>query len=122
MIAGGMIRHSDGGIVGANTEEFIDKFKPDYAIISCSAIDETGEFFDYDLREVRVTQAIIRQARTVILATDSMKFERSAPVKVGTLADLDFLVTDTGISSEFAAECEQHDIVLKTAKTNRLEN
>lgn len=116
MIAGGTIRHSDGGIVGSNTEEFIDKFKPDYAIIGCSAIDQTGEFFDYDLREVRVTQAIIRQARTVILTTDSMKLERSAPVKVGTLADLDILVTDSGISGEFVEVCRQNDVAVKIAE------
>ena len=96
MIAGGMIRQSDGGIVGRSTEEFIDSFKPDYAIIGCSAIDDSGEILDYDLREVRVSQAIIRQAHVVLLVTDSMKLERSAPVKVGTLEDIDILVTDDG--------------------------
>ena len=110
MIAGGTIRHSDGGIVGTSTEEFIDKFKPDFAIIGCSAIDETGEFFDYDLREVRVTQAIIRQARSVILVTDSMKLDRRAPVKVGTLTDVDILVTDDGISDEFVEVCRQNNV------------
>lgn len=110
MIAGGTIRHSDGGIVGTSTEEFIDKFKPDYAIIGCSAIDDTGEFFDYDLREVRVTQAIIRQARSVILVTDSMKLDRRAPVKVGTLTDVDILVTDNGISDEFVEVCRQNNV------------
>ncbi len=110
MIAGGTIRHSDGGIVGTSTEEFIDKFKPDFAIIGCSAIDDTGEFFDYDLREVRVTQAIIRQARSVILVTDSMKLDRRAPVKVGTLTDVDILVTDDGISDEFVEVCRQNNV------------
>lgn len=110
MIAGGTIRHSDGGIVGTSTEEFIDKFKPDFAIIGCSAIDDTGEFFDYDLREVRVTQAIIRQARSVILVTDSMKLDRRAPVKVGTLTDVDILVTDNGISDEFVEVCRQNNV------------
>ncbi len=116
MIAGGTIRHSDGGIVGTSTEEFIDKFKPDYAVIGCSAIDESGEFFDYDLREVRVTQAIIRQARSVILTTDSMKLERRAPVKVGTLSDIDMLVTDDGIADEFVEVCRQNDVAVKIAK------
>ncbi len=110
MIAGGTIRHSDGGIVGTSTEEFIDKFKPDYAIIGCSAIDDTGEFFDYDLREVRVTQAIFRQARSVILVTDSMKLDRRAPVKVGTLTDVDILVTDDAISDEFVEVCRQNNV------------
>ncbi len=115
MIAGGMIRHSDGGIIGTSTEEFIDRFKPDYAIIGCSAIDESGEFLDYDLREVRVTQAIIRQARTVILVTDSMKMKRSAPVKVGTLTDVDILVTDDGIPEAFVEVCHQNNVYLRIA-------
>lgn len=116
MIAGGMIRHTDGGIVGTSTEEFIDRFKPDYAIIGCSAIDETGEFLDYDLREVRVTQAILRQARSVILVADSMKLKRSAPVKVGTLADIDILVTDEGISGEFIDTCRHNYVDVRIAK------
>ena len=118
MIAGGMIRHSDGGIVGSNTEEFINKFKPDYAIIGCSSIDNTGEIFEYDLREVRVTQAIMRQARTVILTTDSMKLGRQAPVKVGTLADIDILVTDSGITDPFVQVCRHNDVDVKIAITS----
>lgn len=117
MIAGGMIRQSDGGIVGPATEEFINRFKPDYAIIGCSAIDGSGEILDYDLREVRVTQAIIRQARSVILVTDSMKLKRSAPVKVGTLSDIDILVTDDGISAEFSDLCLGRNVDLKIAQS-----
>ena len=85
MIAGGSIRPSDGGIVGANAEEFITNFKLDYAIIGCSAIDSDGELFDYDLREVRVTRLIIQHARSVILVADSMKFDRRAPIRIGDL-------------------------------------
>ena len=116
MIAGGKIRSSDGGIVGPATEDFINRFKPDYAIIGCSAIDDSGEILDYDLREVRVTQAIIRQARTIILVTDSMKLERSAPVKVGTLDDIDILVTDAGVPDEFIKLCEQNNVDVRLAK------
>lgn len=116
MIAGGRIRHADGGIVGTSTEEFIDKFKPDYAIIGCSAIDESGEFFDYDLREVRVTQTIIQQARSVILVTDSMKLDRRAPVKVATLADVDMVITDSGITDEFHDLCHQENVEVKIAE------
>ncbi len=117
MIAGGMIRQSDGGIVGPATEDFINRFKPDYAVIGCSALDDSGEILDYDLRELRVTQAIIRQARTVILVTDSMKLERSAPVKVGTLSDIDIMVTDDGISADYFDLCQQHTVDLKIAQS-----
>lgn len=115
MIAGGKIRSSDGGIVGPAAEDFVDRFKPDYAIIGCSAIDESGEILDYDVREVRVTQAILRQARSVILVTDSMKLERSAPIKVGTLDDIDILVTDDGIPDEFNELCRQNNVDVRIA-------
>lgn len=116
MIAGGIIRRIDGGIVGPSAEEFMQRFKPDFAIVGCSAIDEAGEILEYDLREVRVTQAIIRQARTVILVTDSMKLTRSAPVKVGTLDDIDILVTDDGIPADFVELCRRHDVDLRLAR------
>lgn len=38
----------------------------------------------FDCREVRVSQAIIGNARQVILVSDRLKFERSAPVRTGT--------------------------------------
>lgn len=122
MIAGGTIRQSDGGIVGPGTEEFIDRFKLDFAVIGCSAIDEEGEFFDYDLREVRVTQSIIRHARAVILAADSTKLKRSAPVKVGTLEHIDILVTDEGIPHEFVELCRQHEVEVKVARIASAQN
>jgi DeoR family transcriptional regulator, glycerol-3-phosphate regulon repressor len=117
MIAGGLIRNSDGGIVGTSTEEFINSFKPDYAIIGCSAIGGSGEILDYDLREVRITQAIIRQARSVILVADSLKPTRTAPIKVETLAKIDIVVTDEGVSSEFVELCRLNNVKLRIAKT-----
>ena len=116
MIAGGTVRRTDGGIVGSSTEEFINKFKLDYAVIGCSAIDDTGEFYDYDLREVRVTQSMIRHARSVIMVTDSTKLERSASVIVGNLAHIDTLVIDEGISDRFIELCRQNDVQVKIAR------
>ncbi len=119
MIAGGTIRQSDGGIVGPSTEEFIDKFKLDFAIIGCSAIDETGEVCDYDLREVRVTQTIIRHARKVILVADSLKMTRRAPVKVGNLSDIDILVTDDSVSREFVDLCRRKEVDIRVAEVRK---
>src|SRR3546814_8651443 len=60
IIAGGLVRRSDGGVVGEATAEFVNQFKVDYAVIGASAIEEDGAILDYDHREVRVSQAIIR--------------------------------------------------------------
>ncbi|MCP3954909.1 MAG: DeoR/GlpR transcriptional regulator [Desulfobacterales bacterium] len=113
MVASGMIRHSDGGIVGSSTEKFIEQFKVDYAVIGCSAIDSEGEVLDYDVREVCVAKAIIRHARSVILVTDSMKFERKASIRICNLSDVDYLVTDSKISKKSLHMCESRDVHLQ---------
>ncbi len=113
MITGGSIRQGDGGIIGASAEEFIENFKLDFAIIGCSSIDSDGGIYDYDFREVRVTRAIIDHARSVILVTDSMKFERRAPVRIGDLSQIEILVTDAGIPGDAVELCRQRELRLE---------
>lgn len=94
IIAGGVVRGSDGGIVGEAAVDFIRQFKVDYAIIGASAIDHDGALLDFDFREVKVAQAIMANARHVILVADSTKFERMAPVRIGHLSQVDTFITD----------------------------
>lgn len=94
IVAGGPVRRSDGGVIGAAAVDLIRQFKVDYAVIGTSAIDEDGALLDFDYREVRVSQAIIENARQCLLVADSTKFERSAPVRIGHLRDVDVFVTD----------------------------
>jgi DeoR family glycerol-3-phosphate regulon repressor len=93
-IVGGIVRRSDGGIVGEQTVDAIRQFKVDYAVVGVSAIDEEGALLDFDYREVRAAQAIISNSRNVMLVADALKFSRSAPVRIGHLSDVDMFVTD----------------------------
>jgi DeoR family glycerol-3-phosphate regulon repressor len=43
---------------------------------------------------VKVAQAIIANSRHVILVSDSTKFERTAPVRIGHLSQVDTFITD----------------------------
>lgn len=94
VIAGGLVRASDGGIVGEAAVDFIRQFKVDYAVIGVSAIDADGALLDFDYREVKVAHAIIANARHVIVVSDSTKFMRSAPVRIGHLSDIHSFITD----------------------------
>ena len=94
IVAGGTVRRSDGGVVGSAAVDFIRQFKVDYAVIGASAIDEDGALLDFDYREVQVAQAIIDNARHVILVADCTKFERTAPVRIGHLSQINTFVTD----------------------------
>lgn len=115
VVAGGMVRKSDRGIVGAAAIDLIRQFKVDCAVIGASAIDEDGELLDFDYREVRVSQVIIEQARKTILVADAMKFERRAPVQIGRLEDIDIFVTDQPPPAPIAARCRDAGVQLIVA-------
>jgi DeoR family glycerol-3-phosphate regulon repressor len=115
IIAGGVVRQSDGGIVGEAAVDFIRQFKVDYAVIGASAIDADGALLDYDFREVKVAQAIIANARHVILVADSNKFQRTAPVRIAQLSQVHTFVTDRCESEAIHALCRQSGVVLVEA-------
>lgn len=94
IIAAGEVRYRDGGIIGEATCDFISQFRMDYGIIGISGISADGALLDFDYREVKVSQAILKHTRHAILATDSSKFERHAMVEQGHLSQVDCLVSD----------------------------
>ena len=103
----GALRRSDGGLVGDLASSFMQQFKVDVAIIGISAIDPDGDLMDYDMNEVRVSKAIIRQARKVWLVADSAKLARSAPVRLCNLADLDAVFTDLPLPEPLMQLCAE---------------
>jgi len=112
IVAGGVLRHSDGGIVGAPAVEFLRQFKVDYAIIGTSAIDDEGNLLDFDYREVEVSRKIVESSRRVILAADSMKYGRSAPVRIGHISDVDHFVTDAPPPEALLRICREHGVTV----------
>ncbi|MEH6475570.1 MAG: DeoR/GlpR family DNA-binding transcription regulator [Sneathiella sp.] len=116
IVAGGVVRPTDGGVIGEATVDFIKQFKVDYAVIGASAIDEDGSLLDYDYREVKVAQAIIDNARQTILVVDSMKLERSAPVRIGHLTQMDYVVTDKPLPAKLQTLCTENDVIVKVTE------
>lgn len=114
IVAGGVLRRSDGGLIGEATADFIKKFKVDYAVIGASALDEDGALLDYDYREVRVAQAIIENARQVYLVADKTKLARSAPVRIADISQITAFFTDEMVSAKFAQVCTSKGVKVFT--------
>ena len=74
-------------------------------MIGASALDEDGAIMDYDMREVAVARAIVENARRTILVCDRLKFERSAPVRICSVADIHAFVTDAPPPRAFVEAC-----------------
>ncbi|QEX19061.1 DeoR family transcriptional regulator [Hypericibacter terrae] len=115
IVAGGVVRRADGGIVGEATVDFINQFKVDYAVIGASAIDQDGTILDYDYREVWVSQAIMRNARQVILVADAMKFRRTAPMRIGHFSQINVFVTDEELAEPLAKIAAESGVQVEIA-------
>jgi DeoR family glycerol-3-phosphate regulon repressor len=118
IVVGGLVRRTDGGIVGEAAIDFIEQFKVDYAVIGVSAIDDDGALLDFDYREVRAAQAIIANARHVILVADAIKFTRSAPVRIGHMSQVRTFVTDQEPPAAIVETCRAHDVAIEIAPSD----
>jgi DeoR family glycerol-3-phosphate regulon repressor len=105
IVTGGSLRRSDGGLVGKVAADTIGAFKFDLAVIGCSSIDPEGDLLDFDIHEVGVSQAVLRQSRRACLVADHSKLKRTAPARIASLADIDILFTDAPLPAPLAALC-----------------
>lgn len=107
IVAGGVLRRSDGGLVGNLTTQTIEQFKFDLAIIGCSAMDEEGDLLDFDIQEVGVSQTIIRQSRKTFLVADHSKFQRTAPARIASLREIDAYYTNRPLPPALSRRCAE---------------
>jgi DeoR family glycerol-3-phosphate regulon repressor len=115
IVAGGVVRARDRGIVGEATVDFINQFKVDVGLIGISGIEADGTLRDFDYREVKVARAILDHSREVWLAADHSKFNRPAMVELGSIDQIDMLFTDAAPPPEFTERLEQGGVELVIA-------
>ena len=115
VVTSGHLRRADGGLVGQLAAETIRNFKFDLAVIGCSALDVDVDMLDFDIQEVSVSQAILRQSRRSFLVADQSKFKRTAPARIASMADVDVFFTDRPVPNSLQAACTAWDTELVVA-------
>lgn len=115
LVAGGLVRARDRGVEGETAVDFIRRFKVDIAIFSALGIDGDGSIRNQDLRDQKVTQAMMEQARACWLVADASKFHRPAMLASHKLAQLDHLFTDSPPPQPFPELLGRADVALTVA-------
>ena len=121
IVAGGVVRPRDRGVIGEAAVDFIRQFKVDIGLIGISGIEADGSLRDFDYREVQVARTIVEQSRQVWLAADHSKFNRPAMVELAHLNQIDTLFTDHPPPGEFThllAEAGVQCVVAEPLKGN----
>lgn len=93
-LTGGLLRHNDRDVVGADVIRFFEKFYASYAVIGAGALHPTNGVLDFSYSEAQITSILIENSRTALLAADASKWSRDASVRVVPFAKIDCLFTD----------------------------
>ncbi len=104
----------EGGVFGADTVDFIRRFKANRAFIGAGGITGDG-VTDADSRGCSVKRAMIERADRSVLLADSSKFELVQFERVCALADIDELVCDAAPPRRLAASLRGAGIAVTLA-------
>jgi DeoR family glycerol-3-phosphate regulon repressor len=64
---------------------------------------------------VEVSRKIVESSRRAILVADSLKYGRSAPVRIGHLSDIDHFVTDAALPERLRNICAENQVAVDVA-------
>lgn len=115
-MAGGELRAHDGGAFNSHAMEFANNFKTDFAILSAAGVNDDDGFVLFDLDEAEFSRVIIKNARTCIIAADSSKFQRNAPITVCDPCEIQILVTERAPPSSLATATAQWGVKTVVAR------
>ena len=118
IVAGGHVQRHNGGVVGAAAVEFVGRYKCDVLITGIGAIDADGTLLEFHETEVAVAQAMMANARRVIVAADRSKFARAANYRLATLREIDAIYTDVAAERSFATRARAAGVEIVVAPSS----
>ncbi|MVB10095.1 Deoxyribose operon repressor [Caprobacter fermentans] len=92
--------------------ELIGEIRATKAFISATGVHEKLGITCANNYEVPNKRTVIQSAQTKILITDSSKFGKVSPAYFAQLNEMDMIITDSGLSSDWKSFIEQADIEL----------
>jgi DeoR/GlpR family transcriptional regulator of sugar metabolism len=101
MFCPGELRWTEDGVFGPETLAFLDRFHADYAFIGAGGFTP-DEVTDADDSAAWIKRKMIARAERAVLIVDHEKMGRTQFAHVCALPDLDDIVTDTALPSQYA--------------------
>jgi len=93
-MTGGLLRHNDRDVVGADVQHYFDKFYASHAVIGAGALHAAKGILDFSYSEAQVTMKLVENARQQFLVADVSKWARDASVRVVPFSAVSHFFTD----------------------------
>lgn len=108
-LTGGYLYPRVGAQVGPICEQMLSFVHADVAILGVAGISDHG-LTDSNTLIMGTVRKMIERAREVFVVADHSKFGRDVMVRVATLDEVDIVVSDHALSSEFQSLLRENDI------------
>ncbi|MFD8979512.1 DeoR/GlpR family DNA-binding transcription regulator [Streptomyces sp. NPDC059564] len=105
-LVGGRVRHRTRAAVDAWALRSYAEIHADVLFLATNGFTAEGGLTTPDLAEAAVKRAAIAAARRVVLLADSAKAGQERFARFGSFADVDLLITDTGLAPAHKAAIE----------------
>jgi len=91
---GGIFNAKNYSLTGLLSKSCAENFFPDKAFMSCRGVDERSGMTDASILEIEVKRNMLSRSRQFILLADYSKFGLIGAVHMGSLDEVDVVVTD----------------------------
>ena len=112
---GGVARPQSYELTGPLATGVLEQVSLDLAILGVDAIDAVAGATAHHEGEASINRLMARQASRVVIVADSSKVGRRAFARICTAAEIDVLVTDTGIGADDKALLKDAGVDVVTA-------
>jgi DeoR family transcriptional regulator of aga operon len=115
VVTGGVARPQSYELTGPLATGVLERVSIDIAILGVDGIDAASGAMAQHEGEASINQLMASQASQVVVVADSSKVGRRAFARICGAADVDVLVTDTGLAEEAAARFAEVGVRVITA-------
>ncbi len=90
----GEIQSQNNSLYGVSVVESINKYRMDFSLISCCAMDDTGNLYENNSAIAANIDAMRKNSTRTVLVVDSSKFSQFSNIKSAKIEDIDIFISD----------------------------
>lgn len=107
---GGLIRPNSSSVAGSYAEYMLERLSCGVLFIGVDGIDLEFGFSISNLTEANINQKMIHTAQVVVVVADSSKFGKRGIGKICDLEQVQYIVTDQGVSPNLVTDLEERGV------------
>ena len=111
IVTGGVYSAKYSAFYGPLSEYLLQRLHINFAVFSCSAIDNDGNIWESNELNVAIKRKIMEASEQNYLLVDSSKFNRKNLLQFAELSDINSVFTEVPLPQPLQQYCESHNVV-----------